>query len=137
MKLTWVTLAITVAAEATGKALFSTGFTSQIRPKKYYTVSKATLDSFMGDLTELINFFVIESQRIVFAENVSASAAVSCLIPSSAYPTNQASGLRSSFPLLLSNQNRPILGPYLDIYLGPLSHSSHLQDEPRAHRPPP
>jgi hypothetical protein len=78
MKLTWVTLAITVAAEVTGKALFSTGFTSQIRPKKYYTVSKATLDSFMGDLTEIINFFVIESQRVVFAENVFASAAVSC-----------------------------------------------------------
>ena len=76
MKLTWVTLAITVAAEVTGKALFSTGFTSQIRPKKYYTVSKTTLDSVMGDVTELINFFVIESQRIVFAENVFASGAV-------------------------------------------------------------
>ena len=87
MKLTWVTLAITVAAEVTGKALFSTGFTSQVRPKKYYTVSKATLDSFMGDLTEIINFFVIESQRIVFAENVFASAAVSC---PAAFPANIA-----------------------------------------------
>lgn len=75
MKLTWVTLAITVAAEAAGKALFSTGFTSQIRPRKYYTVRKETLDSFMGDVTELINFFVIESQRIVFAENLLASGA--------------------------------------------------------------
>lgn len=75
MKLTWVTLAVTVAAEVTGKALFSTGFTSQIRPKKYYTVSKATLDSVAGDIIELVNFFVIESQRIVFAENVFASSA--------------------------------------------------------------
>jgi len=83
MKLTWVTLAITVAAEVTGKALFSTGFTSQIRPKKYYTVSKHTLDSILGDLTEFINFFVIESQRIIFAENVFASAAVSYLALSS------------------------------------------------------
>jgi hypothetical protein len=78
MKLTWVTLAITVAAEVTGKALFSTGFTSQIRPRKYYTVSKETLNSLSNDIHELINFFVIESQRIVFAENVFASAAVSC-----------------------------------------------------------
>jgi hypothetical protein len=94
MKLTWVTLAITVAAEAAGKALFSTGFTSQIRPRKYYTVRKETLDSFMGDVTELINFFVIESQRIVFAENLLASGAVSRLIRCSISPANQRPGLR-------------------------------------------
>ena len=94
MKLTWVTLAITVAAEAAGKALFSTGFTSQIRPRKYYTVRKETLDSFMGDVTELINFFVIESQRIVFAENLLASGAVSRLIHYSISPANQRPGLR-------------------------------------------
>ncbi len=89
IKLTWVTLAITIAAEVTGKALFSTGFTSQIRPRKYYTVSKETLDSLLGDVNELINFFVIESQRIVFAENVFASAAVSCLNPSPAHSANK------------------------------------------------
>jgi len=76
-KLTWMTLGVTVLAEATGKALFSHGFTSQIRPRKYYTVPKETLDSLIGDVHELINFFVIESQRIVFAENVFASGAVS------------------------------------------------------------
>jgi hypothetical protein len=74
-KLTWMTLGVTVLAEATGKALFSHGFTSQIRPRKYYTVPKETLDSLIGDVHELINFFVIESQRIVFAENVFASGA--------------------------------------------------------------
>jgi Reticulon len=136
MKLTWVTLAITVAAEATGKALFSTGFTSQIRPKKYYTVRKETLDSFMGDVTELINFFVIESQRIVFAENVFASAAVSRLIPCIVDPANITPGLRRSFPVLLSDQDRPILGSHPHLHVRPLPHPSHLQDEPRAHRPP-
>ncbi|TVY13608.1 Reticulon-like protein 1 [Lachnellula arida] len=74
-KVTWMTLGVTVLAEAAGKALFSHGFTSQIRPRKYYTVSKSTLNSLVGDLHELINFFVIESQRIVFAENVFASGA--------------------------------------------------------------
>jgi hypothetical protein len=80
-KTTWVVLGITVAAEATGKALFSHGFTSQLRPRQYYTVSKDTLNSLIGNVHELINFFVIEAQRIVFAENVFVSGAVRFLNP--------------------------------------------------------
>jgi len=75
LKLTWVTLLVTVLAETTGKVLLNTSIVSQIRPRKYYTVPKETLDSLTGDFHELINFFVIESQRIVFAESVLASAA--------------------------------------------------------------
>jgi len=74
-KLTYMVLGITVLAEAVGKAVFATGFTSQIRPKKYYTVSKDTLNSVVGDVHELINFFVIETQQIVFAENIFVSGA--------------------------------------------------------------
>ncbi|KAG0649313.1 hypothetical protein D0Z07_4597 [Hyphodiscus hymeniophilus] len=74
-KLTWMTLGVTVAAEVLGKAILGQGLSSQIRPKKYFTISKSTLDNLTGDMHELINFFVIESQRIVFAENVFASVA--------------------------------------------------------------
>jgi len=74
-KVTYMILGITVLAEAVGKGLFSTGFTSQVRPKKYYTVSKETLNSLIGDVHELINFFVIEAQQIVFAENLFVSGA--------------------------------------------------------------
>jgi hypothetical protein len=77
-KATWMTLAVTITAEVLGKAVLGQGLSSQFRPKKYFTISKSTLDSLTGDLHELINFFVIESQRIVFAENVFASVAVSC-----------------------------------------------------------
>jgi hypothetical protein len=72
-----MTLGVTVLAEVVGKAILGTGLTSQFRPRKYYTIPKQTLDSIVSDIHELINFFVIESQRIVFAENVFASAAVS------------------------------------------------------------
>ncbi|KFY81997.1 hypothetical protein V500_10918 [Pseudogymnoascus sp. VKM F-4518 (FW-2643)] len=75
LKLTWMALGVTVAAEVAGRALFNAGFTSQIRPRKYYTLPKSTLDAMTGDLDELINFFIIESQRLLFAENVLASAA--------------------------------------------------------------
>jgi len=74
-KLTWMTLGITVLAEVAGKAVLSHGLASQFRPKKYFTISKSTLDSLTGDFSELVNFFVIESQRIVFAENLLASVA--------------------------------------------------------------
>lgn len=74
-KVTYMLLAVTVVAEAAGKAVLSAGLTSQIRPRKYYTVSKETLNAFIGDAHELINFFVIEAQQIVFAENLLVSTA--------------------------------------------------------------
>ena len=76
-KLTWMILGITIAAELAGKGLLNNGFTTQLRPRKYYTVSRETLDAMIGDVHELVNFFVIEAQRVLFAENVYASAAVS------------------------------------------------------------
>ncbi|KAF7872383.1 hypothetical protein EAF04_003304 [Stromatinia cepivora] len=72
-KVTYMALFVTVLAEALGKLAFSHGLTSQFRPKKYYTVSKEILDNLLGDVHELINFFVIESQRILFAENLFVS----------------------------------------------------------------
>lgn len=74
-KFTWMTLGITVLAEAAGKTILGSGLTSQFRPRKYYTIPKETLNSMISDLHELINFFVIESQRVVFAENLLVSAA--------------------------------------------------------------
>lgn len=75
-KLTWMILGITIAAEAAGKAVMNTGIASQLRPRRYYTVPRETLDVLIGDVHELVNFVVIEAQRIVFAENIWASLAV-------------------------------------------------------------
>lgn len=74
-KISYMVLGITVVAEGLGRALLSTGLTSQIRPKKYYTLSKETLNSLIGDVHELLNFFIIEAQQIVFAENLFISTA--------------------------------------------------------------
>ncbi|CAK7215776.1 hypothetical protein SCUCBS95973_002592 [Sporothrix curviconia] len=75
LRLTWMLLGITVAAEIAGKLVLNKGLASQLRPRKYYTLSRESLDSVLGDVHELLNFFVIEAQRIVYAENVYASAA--------------------------------------------------------------
>ncbi|RKF76193.1 putative cell lysis protein [Golovinomyces cichoracearum] len=75
LKVTYVILGITVLAEVAGKIILAHGFTSQIRPKKYYTVSRETLNLLTGDFHELINFFVIQAQQIIFAENLAVSIA--------------------------------------------------------------
>jgi hypothetical protein len=74
-KLTWMILGVTVAAEIVGKTLLNSGLTSQLRPRNYYTLPRESLDSIIGDVHELVNFFVIESQRILFAENIPVSIA--------------------------------------------------------------
>ena len=50
-----------------------------IRPRRYWTIPKDTIESILGDVEQLINFFVIEVQRIVTAENVPYTGAVSLL----------------------------------------------------------
>lgn len=72
-------LGITIAAEVAGKLVMNTGLASQLRPRRYYTVPRETIDTVIGDVHELINFVVIEAQRIVFAENIGASSTVGFL----------------------------------------------------------
>ncbi|KAK4543265.1 hypothetical protein LTR36_005815 [Oleoguttula mirabilis] len=75
LRLTWMVLGITAAAEIAGRMVFDQGFASKLRPKKYYTIPRETLESTIDDALHFVNFFVIESQRIVFAENVYATVA--------------------------------------------------------------
>ncbi|CZT25249.1 related to cell wall protein cwl1 [Ramularia collo-cygni] len=75
MKALYMLLGLTAAAEIIGKVALGQGVASKMRPKKYYTIPHETLESVLADTEELINFFVIEFQRIVFAENVYATGA--------------------------------------------------------------
>jgi len=75
LKLLYITLGITAAAELGGSLVFGKGLTSQFRPRQYFTIPKASLERLLDDVEQLINFFVIESQRIIFAENVYATIA--------------------------------------------------------------
>jgi hypothetical protein len=68
---------VTGAAELAGQVALGKGLTSQFRPRKYFTIPKASLERLLDDCEQFINFFVIESQRIVFAENVYTTIAVS------------------------------------------------------------
>ena len=48
-----------------------------MRPRKYYTIPRETLEASLEDAEQFVNFFIIELQRIVFAENVYATIGVS------------------------------------------------------------
>ena len=63
-------------AEILGKLVLSQGLATSFRPKKYYTIPREFLESSLEDVEQLINFFVIESQRILFAENIMSTVAV-------------------------------------------------------------
>lgn len=75
-KATWMALGIVISAEVAGKLVMNTSIASQLRPRRYYTIPRDTFDAIFGDVHELANFLVIESQRILFAENIGASATV-------------------------------------------------------------
>ena len=76
-KSSYMVLGATATAEVIGQLAFGRGLTSQFRPRQYFTIPKASLERMTDDVEQLINFFVIESQRVVFAENVYVTVAVS------------------------------------------------------------
>lgn len=67
----------TAAAELVGKMVFSQGLATSFRPRKYYTIPRESLEASLEDVEQLINFFVIEFQRVLFAENVVHTIAAS------------------------------------------------------------
>lgn len=69
----YLVLGVTATAEIAGKALLGQGFTSQIRPRKYFVIPRESLERLLEDVEQFINFFVIEIQRIIFAENIYAT----------------------------------------------------------------
>ena len=67
---------VTALAEGIGRTVMATGVAASLRPRKYYRIPKETLETLLDDVEQLINFFVIEFQRILFAENVTVTAGV-------------------------------------------------------------
>ena len=71
-----LTRAVVTLAEIASKTIMNSSVTASIRPRKYYKIPKQTLEQSLDDLEQFINFFVIETQRIVFAESVPVTGAV-------------------------------------------------------------
>jgi hypothetical protein len=67
---------VTAAVEIAGQLILKQGIASSFRPRRYYTIPKETHEAILEDLSQLLDFFLIEFQRILFAENVVHTVAV-------------------------------------------------------------
>lgn len=67
---------MTAAVEIAGHVILKQGIASSFRPRRYYTVPKETSEAVLEDVSQLVDFFLIEFQRILFAENVAHTVAV-------------------------------------------------------------
>lgn len=56
--------------------MLSQSIASSFRPRRYYTVPKETVEAVLEDVEQLLDFFLLEFQRILFAENVIHTVAV-------------------------------------------------------------
>ena len=75
-KILYITLGIVALVESVAKLAFGTGIAQSMRPRRYVTIPREALEASLEDVEQLINFFVIEFQRILFAENVIHTIAV-------------------------------------------------------------
>lgn len=69
-KFLYMSLGLTAAVEIVGHVVLKQGIASSFRPRRYYTIPKETHEAVFEDLSQLVDFFLIEFQRILFAENV-------------------------------------------------------------------
>ncbi|KAJ5662583.1 uncharacterized protein N7477_010199 [Penicillium maclennaniae] len=69
-KFLYMSLGLTAAVEIAGHVVLKQGIASSFRPRRYYTIPKETHEAVFEDISQLLDFFLIEFQRILFAENV-------------------------------------------------------------------
>ncbi len=136
MILNKLTRLVVTLAEVAAKFVANASVATSLRPRRYYKIPKESLEATLDDVEQMVNFFVIEIQRIVFAENIPATAAVRY---QSQAPERMltALGFHCSLPLLLPCQAPSNVGH------GSPQHLRHLPSPPRlclkqgTHRRPP
>lgn len=75
LKFLYLSLGLAATMEVVGRAVFSRGITTDARPRKYYTIPKDSIEGVLEDLEQLVDFFLIEFQRILFVENLTYTIA--------------------------------------------------------------
>ncbi|KAI5797681.1 Reticulon-domain-containing protein [Geopyxis carbonaria] len=69
-KAAYMLFAGVAALEIAGKPLGARGVVSSLRPKRYYTIPRESLERLFEQLHDFANFCVLEFQRVVFVENI-------------------------------------------------------------------
>lgn len=72
-KAAYLLLGSVATLEYIGKPLGYKGIVSQMRPRRYYTIPRQSLESIFEELHDFLNFVVVEFQRVVFVENIATT----------------------------------------------------------------
>jgi hypothetical protein len=48
-----------------------------MRPRRYHTIPRESVEKLFNEAHDLLNFFVVEFQRVIFVENIFATIVVS------------------------------------------------------------
>lgn len=63
-------------AEFAGRSFGPNNFVSRMRPKQYKTVPESTLNATLKDVHDLIQYAVVQAQKVIFAEDLEKTFAV-------------------------------------------------------------
>jgi len=69
-KAAYMLFLVVAGLELAGKPFGAKGVVSSMRPIRYYTVPRESLELLFENLHDLTNFFVLEFQRVLFVENI-------------------------------------------------------------------
>lgn len=109
---------VTVVAEVAGRLVLSQGLAGSFRPRKYFTIPREALEATLEDLQQLLDFFLIEFQRVLFAENIIHTVAVwfdiRYKLGSSPTNTDLSIGFLWRLHCLLADQGPALLGAVSD-----------------------
>lgn len=109
---------VTVVAEVAGRLVLSQGLAGSFRPRKYFTIPREALEATLEDLQQLLDFFLIEFQRVLFAENIIHTVAVwfdiGYKLGSSPANTDLSIGFLRRLHCLLADQGPALLGAVSD-----------------------
>lgn len=101
--------------EVAGRPFGARGVVSSMRPKRYYTIPRDSVEKLFNELHDLSNFFVLEFQRVVFVENIFATIVVGFLL------------LLASTYCMFTNYIFRLLSPHLlDTSLSSIFRSGHF-----------
>lgn len=127
---------MTAAVEIAGQVILKQGIASSFRPRRYYTIPQETREAILEDVSQLLDFFLIEFQRILFAENVVHTVAVcdcvTCMMDF-VDDTDGFLGLHCRLFWLLARSFRSALGSGCYRRDCGLPRTSRLHHQPRDH----
>ncbi|KAF8455289.1 Reticulon-domain-containing protein [Kalaharituber pfeilii] len=70
LKAAYILLGSVAALEYAGKPMGYKGVVSQLRPIRYYTIPRESLEGIFDEIHDFLNFVIVEFQRVVFVENI-------------------------------------------------------------------